>query len=432
MDGDSIQSCSSPDGATGREQIYRERFEMIFRVARKITSSLDIGLILETIRDEAMRAVPKLSQVCLVATEPDVRNHFAPVQCAGKDEEIRCQLCESGWPTVPGERGVEAQSTCCVTQERGGDRVAPDDPYDGISEALLPIYDGDESVAFLDATAKKGTRIQEHDLVLLKDLTDLATNVIVNARQHRKLAREKLALHRILEHLRPFVPATVQEIVQQHPDAPPMEKEDKDVSILFLDVEDYTLLSERLTRDRVNFIMEKYFSAFLDEIYAHGGDINETAGDGLMVIFKGASEENAANAVKAALGIQRKTLEINRELELLSEPIVVNMGINSGIASVGMSRYEGTAGTRMTFTATGPATNVASRIAQAARNGEILIGMETARRVEDKFRIHDKGFMTFKNVKEPVSVFSPAPLSEFGVHHTRSLTIESESQNWLM
>lgn len=395
--------------------MYQERFEMIFRVAQKITSSFDIGNILETIREEAKTAVPKLREVCLMVKELDVQNHLAPLQCGGGTEEMGCQLCEMGWPTIPSKGTEEEQLTCCVTPER--DFTQLDSREKGLTEALLPIYNGEEPVAFLDATAKKGTRIEEDDLVLLKDLTDLATNAIINALQHLKLTREKLALHRILEHLRPFVPVTVQEMVQKHPNAPPMEKEDKDVSILFLDVEDYTLMSDRLPRDRVNFIMEKYFSAFLDEIYAYGGDINETAGDGLMVIFNGAPEENAANAVKAALGIHRKTLEINRELEMQFEPIVVNMGINSGIASVGMSRFEGRAGTRMTFTATGPATNLASRIARAAKKGEILIGAETARRLENKFPLHDKGIMTFKNVKEPVAVFSPHPL-EFQGNHT--------------
>ncbi len=405
--GELALSGSTTGGDDRRKPMYQERFEMIFRVAQKITSSFDIPHILETIRDEAMTAVPKLREVCMVVTEPDVQNHFAPSQCGGESEEIRCQLCERGWPALPNDRAEESQWTCCVDQERDFKQLTQNSSEKGLTEALLPIYDGEVPVAFLDATAKKGDRIEENDLVLLKDLTELATNVIINARQHRKLAREKLALHRILEHLQPFVPATVQEIVQKNPKAPPMEKEDKDVSILFLDVEDYTLISDRLTRDSVNFIIEKYFSAFLDEIYAYAGDINETTGDGLMVIFKGKPEENAANAVKAALGIHRKTLEINKELSSVFEPIVVNIGINSGIASVGMSRFEGTAGTRMTFTATGPATNLASRIAGAARNGDILIGLETARRLKDKFPLVNRGIMIFKNVKDPVSVFSP-------------------------
>ena len=405
--------------------MYRERFEMVFRVAQKITSSFDIAHILETIRDEAMTAIPKLREVCLVVMDQDAQIHFAPLDRAECPGETRCQLCETGWPTVPNKQVLEAQRTCRVASERNFTPLTRPSGEKGLTEALLSIYDGVEPVGFLDATAKKGTRLEEQDLVLLKDLTDLATNIIINARKHLRLAREKLALHRIVEHLRPFVPATVQEMVQEHPDKPSLQKQDKDVSILFLDVEDYTLISDRLPRDKLNFLMERYFSAFLDEIYACGGDINETAGDGLMVIFSGAPEENAANAVRAALNINRKILEINRELETQFEPLVVNMGINSGIASVGMTRFKGTSGTRMTFTATGSTTNLASRIAGAARNGEILIGAETAHRLEDRFAIHDKGIMTFKNVKGPVHIFSPDLSRESPVYQPDSVGTES-------
>jgi class 3 adenylate cyclase len=156
----------------------------------------------------------------------------------------------------------------------------------------------------------------------------------------------------------------------------------------------------------VTFVIEKYFSGFLDVIYAHGGDINETAGDGLMVIFQGQPEETASSAVQAALEIRGKTLEINEELKSRFEPVEVNMGINSGTAAVGMSRFAGMSGTRMTFTATGPVTNLAARIAAAAKHGDILVGPETALRVREKAALFDRGLMRFKNVSEPVQVFS--------------------------
>jgi class 3 adenylate cyclase len=194
--------------------------------------------------------------------------------------------------------------------------------------------------------------------------------------------------------------------VEKDPVSPDLKKKDLDVSILFLDVAGYTRISERLTREKVNFIIEKYFSSFLDIIYHHGGDINETAGDGLMVIFQGDEKETALNATRAALEIRKKALEINEELANRFQPVEVNMGINSGIASVGMSRFKGSAGTRMTFTASGPVTNVAARIAATSKEGDILVGPETARRIRSEIPLHDRGAVQFKNVKELVQVFS--------------------------
>jgi class 3 adenylate cyclase len=76
------------------------------------------------------------------------------------------------------------------------------------------------------------------------------------------------------------------------------------------------------------------------------------------------------------------------------------------MAAVGMNRFTGVSGTRMTFTATGPVTNLAARIASAAKSGDILVGPETARRVGEHIEMIDRGLMDFKNVSEPVHVFS--------------------------
>jgi class 3 adenylate cyclase len=60
----------------------------------------------------------------------------------------------------------------------------------------------------------------------------------------------------------------------------------------------------------------------------------------------------------------------------------------------------------MTFTASGSVTNLAARIASAAKKGDILIGPETAARVRGKIPTYDRGEMRFKNVKERVQIHS--------------------------
>jgi class 3 adenylate cyclase len=385
--------------------MYKKRFENIFRVAKKITSSLDIGDILEIIRDEARTTVPHAKEACLLMLDPEALHYTRPLHCAVSGNSINCQLCKRGRETIvralaqpPTIRGASDQRADLSSQA-----VRPDG---SIGEIALPIYDGEQPLAVLDVIAKEGRSFDRRDLTFLKDLADLATNALVNTRKHWKVSQEKLNLDQILVHLRPFVPETVQKIVEKNPATPSLEKRDADVSILFLDVAGYTKISETLTQEKVNFIIEKYFSSFLDVIYANQGDINETAGDGLMAIFQGVERENALNASRAALDIHARTTEIRKELEGRFDPIQVNMGINSGVASVGMTKFLGAAGTRMTFTARGPVTNLAARIASAATEGDILVGPQTAARIENEILLFDRGLMNFKNVKEEVRVYS--------------------------
>ncbi len=388
--------------------IYKDRFENLSRVARKITASLNIGDILENIRDEVKITVPHAREACLILVDPDAPSYTRPLHCAARKSNVNCQLCKRG------KRSVDMALTTPVAFQCAPDTDIPRPISEALEEpaceVALPIYDGEEPLAVLSVVTEDGHTLNDRDMVLLRDLTDLATNTIINAKKHHRMATEKLTLERIMSHIKPFVPETVQRIVEKNPEAPLLDKRELDVSILFLDVADYTRISTTLTRDKANFIIEKYFSAFLDTIYRHGGDVNETAGDGLMAIFPGEKHEHALNAAAAALGIRGRTRKINDELRGLFFPLLINMGINSGVALVGMSRFSGESHTRMTYTASGPVTNLASRIASAAKEGEILVGPETARRIRDNMVLYDRGSMSFKNLPEAVHVYSLVPL----------------------
>ncbi len=386
--------------------MYKERFENVFRVARRITSSLNIGDILESIRDECKITIPQLQEMCLLLLDPEAQHYTRPLHCAMEPENINCQLCKRGRTTIQNALTKPGQVLCFVPGPDGNQLLPEGAPIEGLCEIVLPIYEENEPLAVFEAVAKEGCTLGEKELTLLTDLGELVTNVLRNARQHRRISQEKLTLDRILNQLRPFVPSTVQKILEKNPDAPFSEVTDVDVTILFLDIAGYTHISEHLTQEKVNFIIEKYFSSFLDILYTYGGDINETAGDGLMVIFQGAAKEHATNAARSALEIRRRTMEINQELEKRFQPVQINMGINSGEASLGMRRFQGSSGTRMTFTASGPVTNLAARIAAAAKDGDILIGSETASRIRTEVILFDRGAMVFKNVAKPVKVFS--------------------------
>ncbi len=211
-------------------------------------------------------------------------------------------------------------------------------------------------------------------------------------------------LESVKSSLSKFVPQTVKDMLDESPDAEGLfEKRDRDLSVMFADMTGYTRLSSELPIEDVNAIVERYFGAFLDEILRLGGDVNETAGDGLMVLFQSEDrEQHACSAVRAALAIQRLTHEINAEREG-KIPIGMHIGINSGTASVGATKIQGAVGMRWTYTASGPITNISARI--GAIGEEIAITQETRSRLSDGFVVEEVGAQSLKNVKEPVMVY---------------------------
>ena len=91
--------------------------------------------------------------------------------------------------------------------------------------------------------------------------------------------------------------------------------------------------------------------------------------------------------------------------------VKVNMGINSGVALLGMSHFKGSLGTRMTYTASGPVTNLAARLADYAKGGDILIGNETRKLIEGLWPVYDHGMATIKGIEKPIMIYSLLNLS---------------------
>src|SRR5262245_25561176 len=210
-------------------------------------------------------------------------------------------------------------------------------------------------------------------------------------------------LRRIKDHFAKFVPEAVKRLVVANPEAPELTKRDRDVSVLFLDISGYTHMSERLAPETLNSLVERYFSTFLDRIQEAGGDINETAGDGFMAIFQDADvHRHAIKAAETALALLAATDALNRDNR--AQPLAIHMGINSGVALVGSTRFEGVRGTRWTFTASGPVTNLAARLASIAEAGQILLGPQTVHRLGDRYRLQRLGRELLKNIAEAVDV----------------------------
>jgi class 3 adenylate cyclase len=223
-------------------------------------------------------------------------------------------------------------------------------------------------------------------------------------------------LQRIKRLMGYFVPRTAKNIIEKEPEKKGLlDKYIQDASILFLDIEGFTLLQEKYSQEKINRTIEYYFSIFLNLIQKNGGDINETAGDGMMVIFLDSDPiKHAQNAVKTALEIQERCQQLSADEDPDKFTIKVNIGIHSGKVYLGSTKMRGSEGERWTFTASGSITIMAARLSQYAKDGQILLGEETARRVEKDYPLNSIGKIPLKNIKDSGQIYEilSLPLSE--------------------
>jgi DNA-binding response OmpR family regulator len=276
----------------------------------------------------------------------------------------------------------------------------------GADDFISKPFDRDELLAKIHSLLRQKRHHEQQEKDLKEQLQSTKKD-LEQARMELTRAEKRIEmLERAKDQLSKFVPASVRKMAEEDPETYKLQKVETDATVLFLDIGGYSRMCESLNDEKVNFLVEKYFSEFLDDVGKGNGEINETAGDGLMIIFKEKDrEEHARTAVSTAIAIHYKTLKVNAELRGKFDPTVVNMGINSGKVFLGATRFEGMSSARWTFTASGLTTVLAARIAGLATEGEVLLGLETVNRLKEEFLVQPFGEHHLKNISNPVPVY---------------------------
>jgi class 3 adenylate cyclase/tetratricopeptide (TPR) repeat protein len=148
----------------------------------------------------------------------------------------------------------------------------------------------------------------------------------------------------------------------------------KVVTVLFCDVTGSTALGERIDPESLRRVMARYFETAKAVVERHGGTVEKFIGDAVMAVFgvPTVHEDDALRAVRAADDLRGELGGLNDELERdFGTRLELRMGVNTGEVVTGTEER----------LATGDAVNVAARLEQAARPGEVLLGEETERLV---------------------------------------------------
>jgi class 3 adenylate cyclase len=177
--------------------------------------------------------------------------------------------------------------------------------------------------------------------------------------------------------------------------------EDVEVTILFVDIRDFTPVAERSSARETVTYLNDFFGLVVPILERHHGHANKFIGDGVMGVF-GAPEQlgdHASRALAAALELARAVDE------RYQGSLRVGIGLNSGPVSVGSVGGGG----RLEFTVIGDAVNVASRVEHLTRStGDTVLLTEATRALlDDDVELEPRGEVPLKGVSEPVRVYAP-------------------------
>ena len=188
----------------------------------------------------------------------------------------------------------------------------------------------------------------------------------------------------------------------------------KKLTLFFSDIKDFTSITDTLEPEDMANVLNEYLTEMNIIINKYKGTLAQVIGDGLYVIFgapKSSSDrDHALRCVKMAIDMQRKMNELNKGWfkKGIDEVLQIRCGMNTGMATVG--GYGSSE--RKEYTAMGMQTNIAARLEQICKPGEILISHTTWALVNDELSCSEYGKINVKGLTRPIRTYRVDALSD--------------------
>ena len=228
----------------------------------------------------------------------------------------------------------------------------------------------------------------------------------ITARKQAQAERERFTteLFQLNQAFSRFVPTQFLQLLDKESivDVRLGDQVQKEMSVLFADIRDFTTLSETMTpEDNFKFI-NSYLSHMGPIISEYQGFIDKYIGDGIMALFSGGAD----NAVKAGIAMLHQLREYNQfRLKSGYTPICIGIGINTGSLMLGTVGEDN----RMDSTVISDDVNLAARLESLTKNYgvSLLISQQTLARLDDptEYSIRFIERVTVKGKSKAVAVF---------------------------
>jgi adenylate cyclase len=304
---------------------------------------------------------------------------------------------------MPGKDGIQ------VCRELKADPSLPFMPIILVTAKAAP----DDIVAGLDAGGDEYiTKPVDHaalvarvrSILRIKALHDTVQEQAAQLEDWNRTLEQRVAAQlgeiERLGSLKRFLPPQVADLIVSAGDECLLESHRREITVVFCDLRGFTAFAETSEPEEVMGILRQYHEALGELIFRHEGTLERFVGDGLVVLFNDPlpCPDPSARALRMALDMRARIADLSQTWRKHGHQLGFGVGIAQGYATLGRIGFEG----RFDYTAVGPVSNLASRLCDEARDGEILVSQRTFAAVEDLVEAEPVGELTLKGFVRPV------------------------------
>ena len=285
----------------------------------------------------------------------------------------------------------------------------------------VPMFRGAELVGQFILNHQEVRPFTDKQIELVQSFANQAVIAIENARllkELRERTEEVVKLNQHLEQrvadqvdeiertsrLRRFLPPQVADLIVASGSEKQLESHRREITALFCDLRGFTGFTESADAEDVMALLRDYHAAIGEIIIKYNGTLERYAGDGVMVIFNDPVpvENPALQAVLMALELRHALGVLTATWSRLGHEIGFGIGIAHGFATLGTIGFEG----RFDYAAIGTVSNVASRLCDEAKPGQILISPRVLTKVENAVKVEPVGEFELKGIRRPLAAYN--------------------------
>ena len=204
--------------------------------------------------------------------------------------------------------------------------------------------------------------------------------------------------------LRRFLAPQVADLIVASGMEKQLQSHRREITALFCDLRGFTSFSETSDPEDVMMLLRDYHAAIGQIIIKYGATLEHFAGDGVMLIFNDPLpiDKPELQAVRMALEMRDAIGTLTEKWRRLGHDIGFGIGISNGFATLGTIGFEG----RFDYAAVGTVANIASRLCDEAKPGQILISPRVLMAVEDTMKVEPVGELTLKGIRRPMTAYN--------------------------